>query len=87
MPMISGQPKDEVFGPSQSFFYYSAFGFGWQDSRVPKLIQLQLNLHETDLLFRYLSHHVTWHCLLIYVFPTFLLRKFVMEEWLSVSSS
>ena len=23
---------------------------------------LQLNLHETDLLFRYLSHHLTWHC-------------------------
>ena len=22
----------------------------------------QLNLHETDLLFRYLSHHLTWHC-------------------------
>ena len=26
---------------------------------------LHLNLHETDLLFRYLSHHLTWHCLLI----------------------
>ena len=24
--------------------------------------QLQLNLHETDLLFRYLSHHLTWQC-------------------------
>ena len=23
---------------------------------------VQLNLHETDLLFRYLSHHLTWHC-------------------------
>ena len=33
-------------------------------------ISLQLNLHETDLLFRYLSHHLTWHCLLISgVFP------------------
>ena len=32
----------------------------------------QLNLHETDLLFRYLSHHLTWHCLLIYEFsPVF----------------
>ena len=33
---------------------------------------VQLNLHETDLLFRYLSHHLTWHCLLIYGFsPVF----------------
>ena len=32
---------------------------------------VQLNLHETDLLFRYLSHHLTWHCLLIYGFPPF----------------
>ena len=24
--------------------------------------KLQLNLHETDLLFQYLSHHLTWHC-------------------------
>ena len=23
---------------------------------------IQLNLHETDLLFGYLSHHLTWHC-------------------------
>ena len=23
---------------------------------------VQLNLHETDLLFWYLSHHLTWHC-------------------------
>jgi hypothetical protein len=23
---------------------------------------VQLNLHETDLLFRYLSHHLIWHC-------------------------
>ena len=30
---------------------------------------VQLNLHETDLLFGYLSHHLTWHCLLIYGFP------------------
>ena len=30
---------------------------------------VQLNLHETDLLFQYLSHHLTWHCLLIYGFP------------------
>ena len=34
--------------------------------------QLHLNLHETDLLFRYLSHHLTWHCLLIYGFSPFL---------------
>ena len=26
---------------------------------------IQLNLHETDLFFRYLSHHLTWHFLLI----------------------
>ena len=25
-------------------------------------IDVQLNLHVTDLLFRYLSHHLTWHC-------------------------
>ena len=29
------------------------------------IIILQLNLHVTDLLFPYLSHHLTWHCLLI----------------------
>ena len=27
---------------------------------------LQLILHETDLLFRYLSHHLKWHCSSIY---------------------
>ena len=32
---------------------------------VHEATYLQLNLHETDLLFRYLSHHLTWHCLLI----------------------
>ena len=32
------------------------------------IVHLQLNLHETDLLFWYLSHHLTWHCLLISVF-------------------
>ena len=33
---------------------------------------LQLNLHETDLSFQFLSHHLTWHCLLIYGFsPVF----------------
>ena len=32
-------------------------------------LDLQLNLHETDLLFRNLSHHLTWHCLLIPGFP------------------
>ena len=32
---------------------------------------VQLNLQETDLSFRYLSHHLTWHCLLIYGFPPF----------------
>ena len=44
----------------------------------PKVIyfkRVQLNLHETDLLFWYLSHHFTWHCLLIYgfspIFPSF----------------
>ena len=26
------------------------------------IVMLQLNLHETDLLFRYLCHHLTWHC-------------------------
>ena len=31
-------------------------------------VAVQLNLHETDLLFWYLSHHLTWHCLLIYGF-------------------
>ena len=32
------------------------------------IIILQLNLHVTDLLFPYLSHHLTLHCLLIYGF-------------------
>ena len=27
---------------------------------------IQLNLHETDLLVRYLSHHLAWHCSSIY---------------------
>ena len=31
--------------------------------RFSKLIQL--NLHETNLLYQYLSHHLTWHCLWI----------------------
>ena len=31
--------------------------------RFSKLIQV--NLHETNLLYRYLSHHLTWHCLII----------------------
>ena len=30
------------------------------------IVMLQLNLHETDLLFRYLSHHLTWHCSSMY---------------------
>ena len=30
--------------------------------RNVKTSGLQLNLHETDLLFWYLSHHLTWHC-------------------------
>ena len=30
------------------------------------LFFVQLNLHETDLLFRYLSHDLTWHCYSIY---------------------
>ena len=30
------------------------------------IVMLQLNLYETDLLFRYLSHHLTWHCSSIY---------------------
>ena len=27
-----------------------------------QVLMIQLNLHETDLLFQYLSHHLTWHC-------------------------
>ena len=26
------------------------------------LLIVKLHLHETDLLFRYLCHHLTWHC-------------------------
>ena len=40
--------------------------------RYKTYFKVQLNLHETDLLFRYLSHHLTWHCLLIYCFSPFL---------------
>ena len=29
---------------------------------LKKLGEVQLNLHEIDLLFRYLNHHLTWHC-------------------------
>ena len=44
--------------------------YQWSLKEIRKFIskflwKLQLNLHETDLLFRYLSHHLTWHCLLI----------------------
>ena len=35
------------------------------DNKI-RLGPLQLNLHETDLLFRYSSHHLTWHCSRIY---------------------
>ena len=28
--------------------------------------KLQLNVHETDLQFRYLRHHLTWYCSRIY---------------------
>ena len=34
-----------------------------KDHRGPSVhIRVQLNLHETYLLFRYLSHHLTWYC-------------------------
>ena len=48
---------------------------GWQTwgsliclSHFPVIMKysVQLNLHKTDLLFRYLSHHLTWHCSSIY---------------------
>ena len=47
-------------------------------------LDLQLNLHETDLLFRNLSHHLTWHCLLIYgFFPRF--YQFLRVEIIKLS--
>ena len=36
---------------------------------------IQLNLHETDLLFQYLSHHLTQYCLLIFGFPRYCLLR------------
>ena len=38
--------------------------FNWSLRSYP--YYLQLNLHQTNLLFRYLSHHLTWHCSSIY---------------------
>ena len=60
-----------LFWPSVQdapFFMQNMFVYNWS---------VQLNLHETKLLFRYLSHHLTWHCLLIYVFPRFYQFLFV----------
>ena len=42
---------------------------------------LQLNLHETNLLFRYLSHHLTWHCLLIYSFFPVFTSSCLLRSW------
>ena len=44
------------------------------------MLIIQLNLHETDLLFRYLSHHLTWHC------PIFLKICTDLQEICSICS-
>ena len=36
--------------------------FEFADYDLTKSFYIQLNLHETDLLFQYLSHHLTWQC-------------------------
>ena len=38
----------------------SSMNFWWANQSV------QLNFHETNLLFQYLSHHLTWYCLLFF---------------------
>ena len=38
----------------------------WKNHGNQIKCKLQLNSHETDLLFRYLSHHLTWCCSNIY---------------------
>ena len=49
-------PQAFIFFSSTPFYVYSFF-------------TVQLNHYETDLLFRYLSHHLTWHY--FWVFPGF----------------
>ena len=59
-------PKIEMIQILLFFFIIWQFHIGlptgtWLGGFHPKI---QLNLHETDLLFWYLSHHLTWHDLL-----------------------
>ena len=46
---------DELDFLKVNSFIVNKFGFF-------EFSDIQLNLHETDLLFRYLSHHLTWQC-------------------------
>ena len=59
--LVTPRQRQEIYARAHHMF-----------SRILNFLFVQLNLHETDLLFRYLSHHLTWHCLLISVFSPFL---------------
>ena len=55
-------PQAFIFFSSTPFYVYSFF-------------TVQLNHYETDLLFRYLSQNLTWHCLLVYGFLFVTIKK------------
>ena len=46
----------------KSHLHFLAFLYIFWPCMYPSFSVVLLNLHETDLLFRYLSHHLTWHC-------------------------
>ena len=48
------------------FYWYLVISICFFSHRPAPAPCVQLNLHKTDLLFRYLSHHLTWHCSSIY---------------------
>ena len=49
-------------------FFSEPVKFQLEFEKKAVLKKVQLNIHETDLLFRYLSHLLTKHCLLISLF-------------------
>ena len=47
------------------FFTIRPLALAGKTLEFQNLFSYSLIFHETDLLFRYLSHHLSWHCLLI----------------------
>ena len=59
-----------LFLPIQKFRTQPFLAF--QHYKTQKERAFTKPINETDQIFRYLSHHLTWHCLLIYGFSQFL---------------